>query len=71
MNATDTITKGSRIITNKGDAAVVIDVASYTGGRTKLIVKWDSSPMVTQGRTISYHARYGNSVWMSDVTATA
>ena len=71
MTPTDTITKGTRIITDMGDAAVVLYVKSYTGSRTKLIVKWDPSPMVTQSRTISYHSRYGNSVWLSDVTATA
>ena len=59
---------GSRIQTARGDVATVMNTVRYTGGKTRLIVRWDDSPSVTQGRTISYHSRYGNSVWMSDVT---
>ena len=59
---------GSRIETSYGDLATVKAIGKYTGGKTKLFVKWDDSPLVVQGRTISYHIRYGNSVWASDVT---
>ena len=65
----DELTIGSRIQTARGDTATVTDAVKYTGGKTRLIVRWDASPRVTQGRSISYHVRYGNSVWMSDVTA--
>ena len=70
-NGTGRTLVGTRIVTKGGDSATVVSVTHYPRGMRRLIVRWDDSPSVVQGSRVSYHSKYGNSVWAHDVGQAA